>query len=115
MRHASHRVSVVYMGYIVETGQAATVTFTPEHPPTDSIAALRPGPRERLRPSTHAVLPRLVELESRWGAAAQCPSLGRNSRVSVMQFGELLEWKSRSMSSTSVARRRGAACRRGPR
>jgi ABC-type dipeptide/oligopeptide/nickel transport system ATPase component len=43
VRHASHRVSVVYRGDIVETGPAATVTSTPEHPYTQRLLLLAAG------------------------------------------------------------------------
>ena len=42
VRHISHRVSVVYKGDIVETGPAAQVTSTPEHPYTRKLLLAAP-------------------------------------------------------------------------
>jgi len=42
VRHISHRVSVVYKGDIVETGPAALVTSTPEHPYTQKLLLAAP-------------------------------------------------------------------------
>lgn len=42
VRHISHRVSVVYRGDIVETGSAAQVTKSPEHPYTQRLLLAAP-------------------------------------------------------------------------
>lgn len=42
VRHISHRVAVLYRGDLVETGQAATVTSTPEHPYTQRLLLAAP-------------------------------------------------------------------------
>ncbi|MBW9120460.1 ABC transporter ATP-binding protein [Microbacterium trichothecenolyticum] len=42
VRHISHRVAVLYRGDIVETGPAATVTSTPEHPYTQRLLLAAP-------------------------------------------------------------------------
>ncbi|WP_051741303.1 ATP-binding cassette domain-containing protein [Streptomyces xylophagus] len=44
VRHISHRVAVMYRGEIVETGDAATVTSTPEHPYTRRLLLAAPVP-----------------------------------------------------------------------
>ncbi|MFC5911581.1 ATP-binding cassette domain-containing protein [Streptacidiphilus monticola] len=43
IRHISHRVSVVYRGDIVETGPAARVTSTPDHPYTQQLLLSAPA------------------------------------------------------------------------
>lgn len=49
VRHISHRVSVVYRGDIVETGDAVKMTSTPEHPYTQKLLLASPvaNPREQ--------------------------------------------------------------------
>ncbi|MHA7274832.1 ATP-binding cassette domain-containing protein [Arthrobacter sp. TMT4-20] len=42
VRHISHRVAVVYHGEIVESGDAATVTSTPDHPYTQRLLLAAP-------------------------------------------------------------------------
>lgn len=42
VRHISHRVAVLYRGDLVETGPAATVTKTPEHPYTERLLLAAP-------------------------------------------------------------------------
>ncbi|NEE04555.1 ATP-binding cassette domain-containing protein [Phytoactinopolyspora halotolerans] len=42
VRHISHRVAVLYRGDLVETGDAATVTSTPEHPYTQRLLLAAP-------------------------------------------------------------------------
>ncbi|GAB2844653.1 ATP-binding cassette domain-containing protein [Actinocorallia aurea] len=42
VRHISHRVSVIYRGDIVETGDAASVTSSPEHPYTRRLMLASP-------------------------------------------------------------------------
>ncbi|MGW2051349.1 ATP-binding cassette domain-containing protein [Streptomyces sp. NPDC001858] len=44
VRHISHRVAVMYRGEIVETGDASTVTSTPEHPYTRRLLLAAPVP-----------------------------------------------------------------------
>ncbi|GAA4734487.1 ABC transporter ATP-binding protein [Phytohabitans rumicis] len=42
VRHISHRVAVLYRGDLVETGPAATVTSTPDHPYTRKLLLAAP-------------------------------------------------------------------------
>lgn len=42
VRHISHRVAVLYRGDLVETGPAAVVTKTPEHPYTERLLLAAP-------------------------------------------------------------------------
>ncbi|MFE2065606.1 ATP-binding cassette domain-containing protein [Streptomyces sp. NPDC059467] len=44
VRHISHRVAVMYRGEIVESGDAAKVTATPEHPYTQRLLLAAPVP-----------------------------------------------------------------------
>ena len=44
VRHISHRVAVMYRGEIVEQGDAAEVTATPEHPYTQRLLLAAPVP-----------------------------------------------------------------------
>lgn len=44
VRHISHRVAVMYRGEIVESGDAATVTSTPEHPYSQRLLLAAPVP-----------------------------------------------------------------------
>jgi ABC-type glutathione transport system ATPase component len=51
VRHVSHRVAVIYQGDIVETGPAAAVTSTPDHPYTRRLLLAAPvaDPAEQRR------------------------------------------------------------------
>jgi ABC-type glutathione transport system ATPase component len=62
VRHISHRVSVVYKGDIVETGPAALVTSTPEHPYTQKIVLAAPIADPMEQEKRRAERHRLAEL-----------------------------------------------------
>jgi ABC-type glutathione transport system ATPase component len=62
VRHISHRVSVVYKGDIVETGPAALVTSTPEHPYTQKLLLAAPIADPMEQEKRRAERHRLAEL-----------------------------------------------------
>jgi peptide/nickel transport system ATP-binding protein len=52
VRHISHRIMVMYLGQVVESGPAEAITTNPQHPYTASLLSAVPEPdppRERLR------------------------------------------------------------------
>lgn len=49
VRHLSHRVSVMYHGEIVESGDAVTVTSAPQHPYTQRLLLSTPVPHPALQ------------------------------------------------------------------
>ncbi|WP_105969099.1 ATP-binding cassette domain-containing protein [Streptomyces geranii] len=61
VRHISHRVAVMYRGEIVETGDAATVTSTPEHPYTQRLLLAAPVPDPERQAARRAERRRLAE------------------------------------------------------
>jgi ABC-type glutathione transport system ATPase component len=61
VRHISHRVSVVYRGDIVESGPAATVTTSPEHPYTQQLLLAAPVANPKLQGLRRAERRRLAE------------------------------------------------------
>jgi ABC-type oligopeptide transport system ATPase subunit len=65
VRHISHRVAVMYHGEIVETGEAATVTQSPEHPYTQRLLLAAPVPDPQRQSQRRAERQRLALLEGR--------------------------------------------------
>lgn len=77
VRHASHRIIVMYSGRIVEEGSAATVYDSPRHPYTRTLLDSAPVPdpkvqRERRRP-TLVRNPAPPELASACPFVVRCP------------------------------------------
>jgi len=60
VRHISHRVAVMYRGELVETGDATTVTSTPEHPYTQRLLLAAPVPDPRRQAARRAERHRLA-------------------------------------------------------
>jgi peptide/nickel transport system ATP-binding protein len=60
VRHISHRVAVMYRGELVETGDAAAVTTTPEHPYTQRLLLAAPVPDPRRQAERRAARHRLA-------------------------------------------------------
>jgi peptide/nickel transport system ATP-binding protein len=74
IRRISHRVSVVYRGEIAESGSAATVTTTPEHPYTQRLLLAAPVPdpieQERRRAERHRLREEHLQQDIQAGAHA---------------------------------------------
>ena len=47
VRHMSHRIAVMYLGQIVEVGDATQICTAPRHPYTEALLAAVPEPRPR--------------------------------------------------------------------
>jgi ABC-type glutathione transport system ATPase component len=63
VRHISHRVSVVYKGDIVESGNAAAITSDPEHPYTQRLLLASPVPDPVAQEQRRAERRRVLELQ----------------------------------------------------
>jgi ABC-type oligopeptide transport system ATPase subunit len=74
VRHISHRVSVVYKGDIVESGNAAMITSQPEHPYTQRLLLASPVPdpvaQEKRRAERRRVLETHRQQDEQAGAVA---------------------------------------------
>jgi ABC-type oligopeptide transport system ATPase subunit len=44
LRHAGHRIAVMYLGRIVEVGEAETIYREPKHPYTEALLSAVPVP-----------------------------------------------------------------------
>lgn len=64
IRHISHRVAVLYRGDLVETGDAPTVTSTPEHPYTQKLLLAAPVADPRKQQERRAERKRLIAAQS---------------------------------------------------
>jgi peptide/nickel transport system ATP-binding protein len=62
VRRISHRVAVMHQGRIVETGDAAAVTTSPEHPYTKRLLLAAPVPDPARQAERRAERHRLAEL-----------------------------------------------------
>ncbi|MDB5359475.1 MAG: peptide transporter ATP-binding protein [Rhodospirillales bacterium] len=75
VRHISHRVGVMYLGEIVETGGAEQVFADPRHPYTQALIAaaptLDPGRRGR-QEAVHGELPSPIDLPAGCSFASRC-------------------------------------------
>jgi oligopeptide/dipeptide ABC transporter ATP-binding protein len=78
VRHVSDRMAVMYLGSLIELGQAEDVYFRPLHPYTQLLIASNPEPdpqHERLR-EDHLIsgeIPSPVDLKPRCRFAGRCP------------------------------------------
>jgi oligopeptide/dipeptide ABC transporter ATP-binding protein len=101
IRHVSHRVAVMYMGRVVEQGEAQQIADTPDHPYTRALMSAVPGvdPDER-RLETRVVLsgahPNPADLPPGCRFQARCPEVMDRCRSEApIQFepnpGQLVE------------------------
>jgi oligopeptide/dipeptide ABC transporter ATP-binding protein len=76
VRHISHRVLVMYLGRVVETGPAAEVFLRPRHPYTyalrNAVPALRPNAPRRA-PAISGELPSPLNPPSGCAFHTRCP------------------------------------------
>ena len=80
VRYVSDRMGVMYLGTLVEIGDADDVFFEPKHPYTQLLISANPEPdprKERLRP--HATIK--GEIPSPTGLGNACPFAGRCPKV----------------------------------
>ncbi len=76
VRHISHRVAVMYLGEIVESGPAEMVFTEPRHPYTRGLIAAAPSLKPGRRAAAEAVageLPSPIELPQGCSFAGRCP------------------------------------------
>ncbi|MEM1263440.1 MAG: ABC transporter ATP-binding protein [Pseudomonadota bacterium] len=72
VRRVSHRVMVMYLGRVVESGPADTVFNAPQHPYTRALLAAAPVPDpsvERARPRSNAA----IDIPAPWDPPSGCP------------------------------------------
>jgi peptide/nickel transport system ATP-binding protein len=70
VRHVSHRVAVMYRGELVETGDAARVTTTPDHAYTQRLLLAAPVPDPRRQAERRAERHRFLAAQSAGATAA---------------------------------------------
>jgi oligopeptide/dipeptide ABC transporter ATP-binding protein len=76
VRHISHRVAVMYLGYIVEMGETEQIFSHPHHPYTQALLAAAPDldPNKRSRvPAARGELPSPLNLPSGCPFHTRCP------------------------------------------
>jgi ABC-type glutathione transport system ATPase component len=69
VRHVSHRVAVMYRGELVETGDAAQVTTSPDHPYTQRLLLAAPVPDPARQAERRAERHRFLAEQAAAGAA----------------------------------------------
>lgn len=86
IRHLSHRVAVMYMGRVVDEGDAEQIADSPDHPYTRALMSAVPGvdPDER-RLETRVVLsgphPNPAELPPGCRFQSRCPDVMDHCRT----------------------------------
>ena len=86
VRHLSHRVAVMYLGGIVETGDTEALFAAPRHPYTQALLAAAPDldPARRHRvPAARGELPSPVDLPSGCPFHPRCPRRQDDCEVSM--------------------------------
>ncbi|WP_343716054.1 ABC transporter ATP-binding protein [Inquilinus sp.] len=84
VRHLSHRVAVMYLGGIVETGETEALFAAPRHPYTQALLAAAPDldPTRRHRvPAARGELPSPVDLPTGCPFHPRCPHAFDRCRV----------------------------------
>jgi oligopeptide/dipeptide ABC transporter ATP-binding protein len=84
VRHLSHRVAVMYLGGIVETGETEALFAAPRHPYTQALLAAAPDldPSRRHRvPAARGELPSPVDLPTGCPFHPRCPHAFDRCRV----------------------------------
>jgi len=84
VRHLSHRVAVMYLGGIVETGETEALFAAPQHPYTQALLAAAPDldPARRHRvPAARGELPSPVDLPAGCPFHPRCPHAFDHCRV----------------------------------
>jgi oligopeptide/dipeptide ABC transporter ATP-binding protein len=84
VRHLSHRVAVMYLGGIVETGETETLFAAPQHPYTQALLAAAPDldPTRRHRvPAARGELPSPVDLPTGCPFHPRCPHAFDRCRI----------------------------------
>ncbi|TSD89701.1 ATP-binding cassette domain-containing protein [Mycobacterium sp. KBS0706] len=84
VRHLSHRVAVMYLGGIVETGDTEALFAAPRHPYTQALLAAAPDldPARRHRvPAARGELPSPVDLPSGCPFHPRCPHAFDRCRI----------------------------------
>ncbi|MBW8723541.1 MAG: ATP-binding cassette domain-containing protein [Inquilinus limosus] len=84
VRHLSHRVAVMYLGGIVETGETEALFAAPRHPYTQALLAAAPDldPARRHRvPAARGELPSPVDLPTGCPFHPRCPHAFDRCRV----------------------------------
>ena len=84
VRHLSHRVAVMYLGGIVETGDTEALFAAPQHPYTQALLAAAPDldPAHRHRvPAARGELPSPVDLPAGCPFHPRCPHAFDRCRV----------------------------------
>lgn len=73
--HISHRIAVMYLGELVETGTAREIIGTPRHPYTEALIAATPDPARRAQRKIVPVgeIPSPTELPSGCRYHTRCP------------------------------------------
>jgi len=86
VRHISHRVAVMYLGSIVETGETEALFAAPQHPYTQALLAAAPDldPARRHRvPAARGELPSPVDLPAGCPFHPRCPHAFDRCRAEV--------------------------------
>ncbi len=96
VRYVSDRMAVMYLGSLVEIGNANAVFFEPKHPYTQILVGSNPEPdprAERQRPSTaiRGEIPSPVNVPAGCRFANRCPHVMDHCRVETPQLIPLLD------------------------
>ena len=96
VRYVSDRMAVMYLGSLVEMGQANDVFFRPKHPYTEFLVASNPEPdpeEERKRPYTpiRGEIPSPVNIGAGCRFASRCPKVMDVCRSQTPEFIPLVD------------------------
>ena len=109
VRYVSDRMAVMYLGSLVEVGQANDVFFNPKHPYTELLISSNPEPdpeteRERASTAIKGEIPSAVNVKPGCRFADRCPRVMDVCRSQTPELAEVRDQTSRRVVACHLYR-----------
>ena len=109
VRYVSDRMAVMYLGSLVEVGQANDVFFNPKHPYTELLISSNPEPdpeteRERVSTAIKGEIPSAVNVKPGCRFADRCPRVMEVCRSQTPELAEVRDQTSQRVVACHLYR-----------